>query len=105
MKKNIWGQPEHPLDLIRVFSVRLKGCQGLKLTPRLIRLGGCLGFSEPSLGAHVTLSLFIYNFVTYVLNPHLSGVIVHLYHLDESFCVLGISDECFHFHNILHGSY
>ena len=52
-------QPGHPLSLIRVFAVRMKKPWALSyiLTAQrsLIRLGGCPGWSEPSLGAQVSL--------------------------------------------------
>ena len=52
-------QPGHPPSLIRVFVVRLMGSKGPKLSScgqrRLIRLGGCPGWSESSLGAHAIL--------------------------------------------------
>ena len=45
--------------LIRVFVVRMKKAwvlsYPLSTERRLIRLGGCLGWSESSLGAHVSL--------------------------------------------------
>ena len=49
-------QPGHPASLIRVFAVRLKKAwvlsYPLSTQRKLIRLGGCLGWSESSLGAH-----------------------------------------------------
>ena len=49
-------QPVHPPNLIRVFAVRLKKpwvlSYPLSAQRRLIRLGGCPGWSESSLGAH-----------------------------------------------------
>ena len=49
-------QPGHPPSLIRVFAVRMKksGVLSYPLSAqrRLIRLGGCPGWSEPSLCAH-----------------------------------------------------
>ena len=48
-------QPEHPSSLIRVFTVRMKKARvlsyPLSAQQRLIRLGGCPGCSESSLGA------------------------------------------------------
>ena len=49
-------QPGHPPSLIRVFAIRMKepwvlSCP-LSAQRRLIRLGGCPGWSESSLGAH-----------------------------------------------------
>ena len=48
-------QPGHPPSLIRVFTVRMKKAwvlsYPLSAQRRLIRLGGCLGWSESSLGA------------------------------------------------------
>ena len=47
-------QPGHPPSLIRVFSVRMKKAWALSYPlnaqRRLIRLGGCPGWSESSLG-------------------------------------------------------
>ena len=52
-------QPGHPTSLIRVFAVRMKTHwvlgYPLNAQRRLIRLGGCPGWSESSLGAHVIL--------------------------------------------------
>ena len=52
-------QPGHPSSLIRVFAVRSIGSEGPKLSScgqqRLIRLGGCLSWSESLLGAHAIL--------------------------------------------------
>ena len=49
-------QPGHPPNLIRVFAVRMKKhwvlSYPLSAQQRLIRLGGCPGWSESSLGAH-----------------------------------------------------
>ena len=49
-------QPGHPPSLIRVFAVRMKKAwvlsYPLSAQWRLIRLGGCPGWSESSLGAH-----------------------------------------------------
>ena len=49
------GQPGHQPSLIRVFAVRWMGSWGSSLSSCrqgwLIRLGGCLGWSESSLGA------------------------------------------------------
>ena len=49
-------QPGHPPSLIRVFAVRMKKAwvlsYQLSAQRRLIRLGGCPGWSESSLGAH-----------------------------------------------------
>ena len=49
-------QPGHPPSLIRVFAVRMKKAwvlnYPLRAQRRLIRLGGCPGWSESSLGAH-----------------------------------------------------
>ena len=49
-------QPGHPPSLIRVFTVRMKKpwvlSYPLSAQRRLIRLGGCPGWSESSLGAH-----------------------------------------------------
>ena len=51
-----WDQPRHPPSLIRVFAVRMKKSwvlsYPLSAQRRLIRLGGCPGWSESSLGAH-----------------------------------------------------
>ena len=48
-------QPGHPPSLIRVFAVRMKKAwvlsYPLSAQRRLIRLGGCPGWSESSLGA------------------------------------------------------
>ena len=50
-------QPGHPPSLIRVFAFRLKKAwvlsYPLSAQRRLIRLGGCPGWSESSLGAHL----------------------------------------------------
>ena len=52
-------QPGHPPSLIRDFAVRSIGSLGPKLSScgqrRLIRSGGCAGWSESSLGAHAIL--------------------------------------------------
>ena len=52
-------QPGHPPSLIRVFAVRSMGSKGPKLSScgqrRLIRLGGCPGWSQSSLGTHAIL--------------------------------------------------
>ena len=52
-------QPGCPPRLIRVFAVRSMGSQGPNVSScgqrRLISLGGCPGWSESSLGAHVIL--------------------------------------------------
>ena len=49
-------QPGYPPSLIRVFAVRMKKAwilsYPLSTQRRLIRLGGCPGWSESSLGAH-----------------------------------------------------
>ena len=49
-------QPGHPPSLIRVFAVRMKKAWVLSYLlsaqRRLMRLGGCQGWSESSLGAH-----------------------------------------------------
>ena len=50
-------QPGHLPSLVRVFAVRMKKpwvlSYPLSEQRRLIRLGGCPGWSEPSLGAHL----------------------------------------------------
>ena len=55
-------QPGHPPSLIRVFAVRMKKPwvlrNPLSAEQRLIRLRGCPGWSESSLGAHATLLVF-----------------------------------------------
>ena len=52
-------QPGHPPSLIRVLAVRSVSSYGPKLSScgqrRLIRVGGCPGWSESSLGAHAIL--------------------------------------------------
>ena len=52
-------QPGLPPRLIRVFAVRMKNAwvlsYPLSAQQRLIKLGGCSGWSESSLGAHVIL--------------------------------------------------
>ena len=52
-------QPRHPPSLIRVFAVRMKKAwvlsYPLNTQRRLIRLGGCPGWSESSLGAQPQL--------------------------------------------------
>ena len=52
-------QPGHPPSLIRVFAVRMKKgwilSYPLSAKWRLIRLGGCPGWSESSLGAQIIL--------------------------------------------------
>ena len=52
-------QPGHLPSLIRVFAVHMKKAwvlgYPLSAQQRLIRLGGCPGWSEASLGAHVIL--------------------------------------------------
>ena len=49
-------QPGHPPSLIRVFAVRMKKpwalSSPLSAQRRLIRLGGCPGWSKSSLGGH-----------------------------------------------------
>ena len=51
--------PGHPPSLIRVFAVRMKNLWVFELVPKkrtaktLIRLGGCPGWSESSLGAQI----------------------------------------------------
>ena len=47
-------QPGHPPSLIRVFAVRLLAFF-MRTAKTLIRLGGCPGWSESSLGAHAIL--------------------------------------------------
>ena len=53
---NDLDQLGHPPSLIRVFAVRMKKAwvlsYPLSAWQRLIRLGGCTGWSESSLGAH-----------------------------------------------------
>ena len=55
----------HPPSLIRVFAVRLKKVWVLSSPKsaqrRLIRLGGCPGWSESSLGAYVILLVLSYS--------------------------------------------
>ena len=55
-------QPGHPPSLIRVFAVRMKKAWVLSFPlsaqRRLIRLGGCPGWSESSLGAYAILLFF-----------------------------------------------
>ena len=50
-------QPGHPPSLIRAFAVRMKKhwvlSYPLSVQRRLISLGGCPGWSESSLGAHI----------------------------------------------------
>ena len=52
-------QPGHPPSLIRVFAIRMKKAwvfsYPLSTQRRLIRLGGCPGWYESSLGTHVSL--------------------------------------------------
>ena len=52
-------QPVHPSSLIRVFAVRSMGSWGSNVSSRgqrrLIRLGGCTGWSVSSLGARAIL--------------------------------------------------
>ena len=49
-------QPGHPPSLIRVFAVRLRTRAFFMQTAKtLIRLGGCPGWSESTLGAHAIL--------------------------------------------------
>ena len=56
-------QPGHPPRLIRVFTLCSTGSQGPKVPScrerRLIRLGGCPGWSESSLGAQGILVGFV----------------------------------------------
>ena len=56
-------QPGHPLSLIRVSAVRLKQnwvlSYPLSAQRRLIRLGGCPGGSESSLGTKVILLVLL----------------------------------------------
>ena len=53
------AQPWQPLSLIRVFDVRMNKAwifsYPLSAQRRLIRLGGCPGWSESSLGTHAIL--------------------------------------------------
>ena len=46
-------QPGHPRSLIRVFTVCMKKAWVLSTAKTLIRLDGCPGWSESSLGAHL----------------------------------------------------
>ena len=51
-------QPGHPPSLIRVFAARMKKPWVLSIdctVKTLIRLGGCPGLAESSLGAHIIL--------------------------------------------------
>ena len=49
-------QPGRPTSLIRVFAVRLRTQSFFMRTAKtLIRLGGCPGWSDSSLGTHATL--------------------------------------------------
>ena len=52
-------EPGHPPSLIRVFVLHSMGSKGPQFSSRgqrrLIRLGGCPGWSESSLGAHAIL--------------------------------------------------
>ena len=68
-------QPGHQPSLIRIFAVRMKKAWVLsypnELTAKtLIRLGGCPGWSESSLGAHFSLlvlsqgSSFVFVFIS-----------------------------------------
>ena len=56
-------QPEHPPSLIRFYAVRMKKAwvlnYPLSAQRKLIRLGGCPGWSESSLGAQVILLVFV----------------------------------------------
>ena len=73
-------QPGHPPSLIRVFAVRMKKAwvlgYPLSAQRRLIRLGGCPGWSESSLGAHslcwfchVTAHIFVWGCLKPRINP------------------------------------
>ena len=53
-------QPGHPHSLIRVFAVRMKKAWDLERRAKtLIRLGGCPGLSESSLGAQIILFVLL----------------------------------------------
>ena len=75
--------PGHPPSPIRVFAVRMMThCYPLSAQRRLIRLGGCPGWSESSLGAHAISSVLswggsIINF-TYNIAFFFLGKITHL---------------------------
>ena len=75
-------QPGHPPNLIRVFAVRVKKhwdfCYLLSAQWRLIRLGGCPGWSESSLGAHAILLVLLWggskvSFLTLTILSQVSG--------------------------------
>ena len=65
-------QPGHPPSLIRVFAVRMKKhwvlSYALSAARSLIRLGGCPGWSESSLGAHSFYWFFHVVVHMYILN-------------------------------------
>ena len=44
-------QPAHPINLVRVFAVHMKKVWVERTAKTLIRLGGCPGWSESSMGA------------------------------------------------------
>ena len=58
-------QPGHPPRVIRAFAVCSKDSQGSKVSScgqwRLIKLGGCPGWSESSLGAHAILLVLLWD--------------------------------------------
>ena len=64
-------QTGHPPSLIRVFAVHSMGSKGSKLSScqqwRLIRLGGCPGRLESSLGAHHFVGFVMRWLILYVL--------------------------------------
>ena len=76
-----WDHFVHPPSLIRVFAVRMKNAlvlsYPLSALRRLIRLGGCPGWFESSLGAH--------SFVGFVMSRLKLNVILSRCARDKSF--------------------
>ena len=68
-------QPGHPPSLIRVFAVRMMKALTLSYPGKtLIRLGGCPGWSESSLGAYaILLVLSRGGSVMFYVTMHLQG--------------------------------
>ena len=74
-------QSGHPPSLIRVFAVRMKKAwvlsYPLSAQLRLIRLGGCPGWPESSLGAHAILLVLSWSgsvFFTYIFAQFISQI-------------------------------
>ena len=84
-------QPGHPPSLIRVFAVPLKKARipsyPLIAERRLIRLGGCPGWAESSLGAHAILLVLswggsnheIENVIVFFFSDNIGESIIYLW--------------------------